>query len=264
MPPLNETGTVAGVTHEWPVETAYYTAEISIWLDEIADVKEWKAEFLKPEAGEVVRAVGAWVYCFDSSEANERVEATLKAVAEVMESHAGIGAEAVMLAVCVPREHSGLGKDRLEEWEDVCLSHGFELICYGAEGTNEFGEKVGVERLREALEANEWATAGSGEEDLDLVDFEFEDDEMGVTEREEAEWTAELLGVKSALADGGTLEDEEVPASATQQAAQVDELEQIFGTLLALKERSAALPEAEKRRMAAQTVRALMKDSGPS
>lgn len=253
------------MTHVWPVETAYYTADIPIWMDEIADIKEWKAEFLKPEAEEVVQAVGAWVYCFDSSDEDDRVEATLTAIAEVVERHAGTGVEAIMLAVCVPRELSEFRKGRLEELEDVCLSHGFELICYGDKGTNDFGEKVGVERLREALEANEWAATAFGEEDLDVDDFDIDDDVVGVTDREEVEWTAELFGVKSALADGGEdLEDEEAPSSANQQAAQVDELEQMLGTLLAFKERSSGLSEADRRRMAAQTVRALMKDGGPA
>ncbi|KAK5010823.1 hypothetical protein LTR28_007530, partial [Elasticomyces elasticus] len=58
-PALNDTDTIAGLTHSWSAKTAYYTAEVPIWIDEISDISAWEAEFLKPEAKEVVQAVGA-------------------------------------------------------------------------------------------------------------------------------------------------------------------------------------------------------------
>ena len=35
--------TVAGTTHNWPIKTAYYTANIPIWLDEITEPQTWSA-----------------------------------------------------------------------------------------------------------------------------------------------------------------------------------------------------------------------------
>ena len=35
-----------------------------VWIDHVADPPAWKADFLAPEARDVVRAVGAWVLCF--------------------------------------------------------------------------------------------------------------------------------------------------------------------------------------------------------
>lgn len=46
-------------------------------------------------------------------------------------------------------------------------STGWEVVDGGAKGKNEFGEVVGVERVREALEANEWAGGGGGVEELE-------------------------------------------------------------------------------------------------
>jgi hypothetical protein len=56
--------TTAGLSHTWKLETQYYCAELSIWIDEIVDKEAWQTEFLKPEAKEVVSALGAWIYCF--------------------------------------------------------------------------------------------------------------------------------------------------------------------------------------------------------
>ena len=71
--------------------------------------------------------------------------------------------------------------------------------------------------------------------------------------------TAELFGMKAALFD-----DEEFAAEAEdssspgEQAGDVDSLDRMMGKLLAVKEQSADLPEAQKKRMAARAVRDLM------
>ena len=54
----------AGLTHTWRLKTRYYTASLPIWIDEIPHVSEWREEFVKPEAREVISVLGAWVYCF--------------------------------------------------------------------------------------------------------------------------------------------------------------------------------------------------------
>jgi alpha- and gamma-adaptin-binding protein p34 len=238
-------------------------------VDEIADTEAWKAEFLKPEAGEVVQALGAWLYCFelphDGSKDGE-VESVLKAIAEVQEQHSGNDVDSLLLAVCLPppSQDSALkDKDKIEKWEGVCFDHGFELICYGSEGTNEFGEKVGFERLKEALEANEWAAGDNDDLGVEDLDFDLEDD-MDVAGREEAEWTSEFVGVKAALArDDSELMDEEdeEAGQGNIRAEQVEHLDRIMGTLLAVKEQGADLPETERKRMAAKAVRDVMESA---
>ncbi|MGG6496621.1 UNVERIFIED_CONTAM: hypothetical protein NY603_27240, partial [Bacteroidetes bacterium 56_B9] len=57
-------GSTAGLTHEWNAETAYYKANVPIWIDEVSEIQSWKTEFVKAEAKEVVDEVGAWIYCF--------------------------------------------------------------------------------------------------------------------------------------------------------------------------------------------------------
>ena len=257
-------GSTAGLTHEWDVKTAYYSATVPIWIDEVPDFEAWKEEFLKEEAKEVVDAVGAWIYCFEKG-LDEKVEAAMKSIQEVVERQAGYGGEVGFLAVGKDIKGANGGASH-EEYEDTCMQYGFEYINYSATGQNEFSEKVGFERLKEALEANEW-TANHSDEDLDLDDLGFdgdEDDVFGGSARDEAEMTAELFGMKAALNQDED-EDEEVDAEdflpPQRQRDHVDGLERMMGKLMAVKEQSADLPEGQRKRMAARAVRELMKES---
>ncbi|TKA40278.1 hypothetical protein B0A54_10884 [Friedmanniomyces endolithicus] len=265
-PPLNESGSTAGLTHEWHVKTPYYTARVPVWLDEIADSAQWRDDFLKPEAREVVEAIGAYVYCFripQDGEICKEVEDVMQAIQAVTEEHAGYGADTVMLAVALPygrgaREDAG--ESKRDDWDDVCLQYGFEFVEYAAEGTNEYGEKVGFERLKEALEATEWAAVDEEEDDLEIDDLDFDaGDDIGGFGGEEAEMTAELFGMKAALFDDeGFAAEAENSSSPGEQAVNVDSLDRMMSKLLAVKEQSADLPEAQKKRMAARAVRDLM------
>ncbi len=263
---MDESNSTAGVTHEWDVETAYYSAKIPIWMDEIVDAEAWKAEFLKAEAKEVVEAVGAWIYCFrrPSNEAiNEDVKGMMQTIQEVAEEHIGYTTDTVMLAVAVPDIRKDVSLDHVDhsDWEDLCIEHGFEYIDYAGKGMNEFREKTGFERLKEALEANEWAATGDDEDDLDLDRLDFENGNDFA--RDEAEMTAELFGMKAALMDIELEPDADDIMPQTDEAKEVDSLERLMGKLLAVKEQSADLPEAQRKRLAAQAVKELMEESKP-
>lgn len=272
-PAAHANGSVAGLTHEWDVNTAYYTAKVPVWVDEIPDVKRWKEDFMKPEAKEVVEVVGAWVYCFpkpNGESLKHEWADIMKSIQSVVEQQTeDMGTNTVMLAVALPRSssqasHAAATNQGSEELEDLCLDYGFEYIDYAAKGKNEYGEKAGFERLKEALEANEWTlgTAEDAETRIDDLDFDQDEDVLGgVGNREEAEMTAELFGMKAALMgeenDFDAEADDLVPPA--EQAAQVDDLDRMMGKLMAVKEQSAELPEEQRKRMAARAVKELMK-----
>lgn len=246
------------------MKTAYYSAKVPIWIDEILDAEAWKTEFLKPDAQEVVEVVGAWIYCFRKSEnkdTQEDVKAALQAIQAVTEEHVGYAADMAMLAVAVPTGKAIATSSSPDhaDWEDICLEYGFEYIDYAGQGMNEFREKTGFERLKEALEANEWAATegGEGDFDIDTLDLEGHDDSTGFA-LDEAEMTAELFGIKAALANEDPDIEDTIPLS--EQADQVDNLDRLLGRLLAVKENSADLPEPQRKRMAAQAVKDLLRE----
>jgi hypothetical protein len=284
-PAPNVLGSLAGTTHEWNVKTAYYNANVPVWIDEISNIEEWKLEFLKPEAKEVVQAVGAWVYCFRLSSplmqrdggdaeytAEYRVEKTMQAIQAVAEEHKGYGEMNVMLAVALPLEGKDaqilVGKEKREEMDDLCMQYGFEFVEYAAKGMNEFGEKQGFERLKEALHTNEWSGTGD-EDDDDELTFD-SDNEPSVSGfgHEEAEMTAELFGLKASLL-GNDDDEDDAETLATdlahdRLAEQVDGLDYMMSKLLAVREQSVDLPEAQRRKVAARAVNELMSEGlGP-
>lgn len=112
---------------------------------------------------------------------------------------------------------------------------------------NEFGEKVGIVRLKEALEAHEW-DAGGG--DVDVDDLE---EELGVEDgfgAEAAEVQREMVGLKMAV----RREDEE-----DEGDEGVEELENMMLKMQAIKDMGADMPEGERRKFAARAVRDVMK-----
>ncbi|OJD31200.1 alpha and gamma adaptin binding protein p34 protein [Diplodia corticola] len=281
--PANNTS-IAGLTHAWTLTTPYYTTTIPIWIDEIARPAAWRDDFCRPEAREVVAAVGAWVYVFRKPPADagremeterDRVLQTMRGIREVVEKGAGMGWDGVCLAVGVRGRAGGLvgtsevvvagveeegeGKWGAEEWEDAARERGFEYVDAEAEGRNEFGEVQGMARVREALEANEWeGDDGAGLSDFEELEGEGSGDEdwNKTFAAEEAEMGLELLGLKTEL-NGGDGDD----ADGEDQAAQVEELERMMSKLSGIKDLAAGMPEEQRKKFAAKAVNDLMKSS---
>ncbi|KAF2188965.1 hypothetical protein K469DRAFT_564934 [Zopfia rhizophila CBS 207.26] len=237
----------AGLSHVWKLETRYYSASLPIWIDEIPDVGYWREEFIKPEAKEVVGVLGAWVFCFRKPVKEEQVETikeALQAIADVIESACGYGADAVCLAVAMPQSTTPYLEKSSEEWEELCMVYGFEFVDAEAKGRNEYGEPVGIPRIEEALKAHNWEGGGGD------IDFQDEEGFGNSFDAEEVEMGMELHGMKSAV-NGVEEEDEE---------AQVEELENMMRRMVAIKEMGEGMPEAEQKRFAAKAVNDLMKD----
>lgn len=217
-----------------------------MWIDEAPDAAAWRAEFLSPAAQEVVRALGAWVVVFRKplrEPERRRVGELLAAVRDVVERWAGgEGWDGVLVAVGMGQSikaEDGVVVSE-EEWEEECLEYGFEYVDAEAEGKNEFGEAVGVGRLREALEANDWAGGDSGGGGLGLLGDdageadEGEDAFNGSFEAEELEMNMELMGMKTAIhgADGSGRDGAD---EGDDQELQVEELERMMHKLQAVR-----------------------------
>ncbi|KAF2264827.1 hypothetical protein CC78DRAFT_601138 [Lojkania enalia] len=238
----------AGLSHTWSLSTRYYTANLPIWIDEIPSVSEWRSEFVKPEAKEVVSVLGAWIFCFRKPVKEEDfsvIKEALQAIADVIEKVCGYGADVVCLAVAMPQSMTPYLDKSDDEWEELCMEFGFEFVDAEAKGKNEFGEPLGMQRIEEALKAHSWQGGDGG---LDFVDGDGEG--FGDSfDAEELEMNMELFGMKGALHEA---EDED-------EEAQVEELESMMRRMMAIKEMGESMPEAERKRFAAKAVNDLMK-----
>lgn len=212
----------SGLSHSWKVSTRYYTATLPIWVDEVSDVKAWHDEFSSPEAKEVVSILGAWIFCFRKPLKHadaDQVKESLKAIANTIERACGYSGDAVCLAVAMPQSMTPHLEMSAEEWDELCMEHGFEYIDSEAKGKNEFGEALGMQRVEDALKAQEW------EGDDNDLGFDGDDEEFGESfDAEEAEMGMELFGIKAAL-NGDEDEGE----------AQVEELERMMRRMIAIK-----------------------------
>jgi hypothetical protein len=180
------------------IENKFYTADVSIWIDIINPdgMRKWADEFSSEEAAVVRASIGAYVVLLERGEGRsgwDKVERVLKEVDRVTSI---VEAEAIEEGEPVEEEEpvgegEPVGEEESVEEEKECdavllgvllgcaageddegFVLGFEIVDAAATGKNEFGEKVGVERVREALEANSWA--GKKGEDIDVEKLEKE------------------------------------------------------------------------------------------
>ncbi|KAL9061186.1 MAG: hypothetical protein Q9206_000669, partial [Seirophora lacunosa] len=237
-----------------PIQTPYYSATIPIWHDAITSPQEWEREWLSPSASEVIQSIGAWVLTFpkpssaQSEAALETIRSTLLTIHRVLSHHlSSYNEPPLLLALGLPQPQRPLLAMTDESWEDLCRAcGGWEWIDAEARGENAFGEKVGGERLREALEANVWdGTAGGAgrdeeeEEDIDAFEVELglqeDDDDGGLELGISAGMREAILKQKSAGEKDVDTPKEEEDDGTTDKDIQVEELESMMLKMQAIK-----------------------------
>ncbi|KAJ2902993.1 Alpha and gamma adaptin binding protein p34 [Zalerion maritima] len=161
-----------------------------------------------------------------------------------------------------------------DELDDACAAVGLEFVhAAGKEGgKNEFGEKIGMDRVLEALQANDWALVS-----LDMDDNEFGEFEKGRDgkkkadaddEGEEKEFDPESLdfgfdrkdfeGLKKAIWSGALEDDKGEEEHIGEE--EVEKLERMMFKLQAVKDMSSGLPEEQRKQMAKKAVGEVMKE----
>ncbi|KAI1418954.1 hypothetical protein F5Y12DRAFT_358911 [Xylaria sp. FL1777] len=294
--PEQTSTSLAGASHNLSLKTTYYTAEVPIWLDLISSPSEWSASFLSPEAKEVLEVLGGVMIVFplpvhaDSDEGKSTQE-LIKQVGKVVKEGLG-GWEWDGVGLCL-----GVGEiDDVDIWEDCCAESGLEFVQVRNQSTpsrNEFGEKTGIPRALEALEANDWANASADDLGSDFEDIEAEMETQrkrqdGNEDPEAADLDPENLdfgfdredfeGLKRAIWNAGKEDGEDFldggPSSATTDGGKrtadatedslddedVQKMERLMAKLQAVRDTNAGLPEDQRKRAAAKAVAEVMKE----
>ncbi|MCJ1343733.1 hypothetical protein MMC31_001929 [Peltigera leucophlebia] len=255
------------------IRNPYYSATIPIWHDQLPlslpELERWEEEWLKEEAGEVIRAVGAWVLVFRKAvnEGGDEGEVTLShirlllsTISRLLERNTtpySLAPEPVLLAVGVHQPVSPRAEVSTEEWEDLCREcGGWEWVDEevsrdeGNGGRNEFGEKTGLPRLLEALEANEWAATATAHDD---IDFEGSSGGSDLLFGAELDWNEDELG--AALLDEPPQkceEGEEMGGGKGEDDRQVLELERMMIRMQAVKAMGQDMPQVARKKFAAK------------
>ncbi|KAL2207937.1 hypothetical protein CC79DRAFT_1368792 [Sarocladium strictum] len=283
--------TLAGTSHDLPLKTPYYNATVPIWLDLIATPSEWSESFLTEEAREVLAVLGGLVLVFalpsaTSTASGERTRELVKHVGQVVKK--GLGGwewDGVGLAVAV-------GEGATEEWDEACAEAGLEFVQVTGKaqtGRNEFGEKSGIPRVKEALESNDWAQLDDDGPLSDFGDFEDPSTQDKDDDPENMDFgydKADFEGLKKAIWENSLLNDDgDFDASTGKKGAastdkekdgaggpsedsgmaevDVDDVirvERMMAKLQAVREAGEGMGEEQRKKMAARAVREVMAD----
>lgn len=294
-----------------------------IWLDLITTASEWAASFLSPEAKEVLEVLGGVVVVFpiSASASSSPHKDLIREVGRVVKE--GLGGwewDGVGLGV-------GIGEvphlDDLDMWDELCGDAGLEFVHVGPSATaddakNEFGgkfclhsvlhplgvsvqnslahtcsEKMGIPRVLEALESNDWDSLATADDDDDLaalgdetnrgaddddgaeldpenLDFGFDrEDFEGLkkaiwearVEREGDDGDNQAIGGKSSDLDQASAQAKNTDDGGDELGDEdIQKVEQMMRKLQAVKDMSAGLPEDQRKRMAAKAVGEVMKE----
>ncbi len=131
--PANDS--LAGITHNLPLKTKYYTTTVPIWLDLIESPSAWASSFLSPDASEVLAVLGGLVLVFsipDSGGSPDVKRELIQHVGKLV--HDGLGGwswDGVKLAVGVG---SASSSDDVDEWDELCAEAGLEFVQVGGGG----------------------------------------------------------------------------------------------------------------------------------
>jgi len=191
----------------------------------------------------------------------EEVKKLLEAVGEVVREGCGFVWDGVFVAVAMPQSIKPALEVGVEEWEEICGECGVEFVDWEGVGRNEFGEPMGVARLKEALEANDWAMNDDDDGGIDFDEL-LDDDGEGSTGigMEAAQLEMEIFGMKQAIY--GEDEDSEKEKGGEGEEEEEDSVEKLEAMMLrmqAVKDMGADLPEAERKKFAAKAVNDIMK-----
>lgn len=124
--------------HDWSITTKYYSTTVTLWLDEVTNPSAWVSDFLSDEAAEVITALGGWVYCFRKPATRDEFDAVKSNLAQFAAVSEKLD-EGCCLAVALRQPVVPSLTIETDEWDDLCIDHGFEFVDLEASGETEFG-----------------------------------------------------------------------------------------------------------------------------
>ncbi|KAI8623912.1 hypothetical protein F5Y19DRAFT_456532 [Xylariaceae sp. FL1651] len=298
--PEQTSTSLAGSSHILSLKTAYYTADVPIWLDLISSPLEWATSFLSPEAKEVLQVLGGIMVVFSlpanvQSDEGKAAQDLIKEVGKVVKDGLG-GWEWDGVGLCL-----GVGEiDDVDIWEDCCAELGLEFVQVKNQSTpsrNEFGETTGIPRALEALQSNDWAHMWADDLGSDFEDIEAEikaekkhrDSNVEDGKGMEADSDPENMdfgfdrkdfeGLKRAIWNAGNDDDDnefmdskpnkflaETSKATTEEDDksldddEIQKIERMMVRLQAVRDTNAGLPEDQRKRAAAKAVAEVMKE----
>ncbi|KAI8821387.1 uncharacterized protein EV422DRAFT_567128 [Fimicolochytrium jonesii] len=234
--------------------TKYYTADIVLWVDTLEPTADGASAIDSAELRELGEAVDGFIYVYDrdKSETFEPLRSWTTFLDDVQPNVA----LCVANTVTEPTRTAAETPVHLQNHEEFCLEHGMEFIdLYPSlpeerDSTDEItedeimAERVGVDRIAEALENNMWDGMVRGTKSTTAKPTS--NGSAGIDKANLANAAEDsirrLLSMMEG-ADGGGSDAEEVDD---------DDFERSLRTLQTLREHGKTLSDSERRALAAQ------------
>lgn len=255
--------------------------------DDEADLAQWQEQMTSATAREVRDAIGgiALLLPLDPQVlANEKLDEpttlciqTAHFLRDTIEDESG-GRDVASLIVLQPADPAAVyAKEpafieqldkfaqKLEDWCHELAIFGWDFVSWTGvtnpatsitKNTNEFGEKTGIERIKEVLEAVDWSASIQSDVDDPTVD---DDDGLDVFSSKrfqglDAELQQEMMGLKLSMIDGGGSKNAE------SEDMSPDQMAGLMQRVVAIRDAGVELPEAERKAFAKREVEKLVRE----
>lgn len=156
----------SGLVYNCLLVTRYFTLKINLLIEEFPPdrkcltvdsslfLETWYQEFCSEDMTDLRDVIEGVVFTFSIDDLNpNEFDQQLHILGEMKEVLKKNDSFFVIMGIS-KGEIDELG---LADIEDQVIMNGFEFINYNASGTNEFKEKLGLDRLREVFETHEWS-----------------------------------------------------------------------------------------------------------
>lgn len=246
----------------------------------------WRVQMLSEPAGEVRRAIGGIILALPlertsmlSTSKHDVVAGFLDIVEVVNElrdliEEEGYGREVAAVILLIGSSKTGGATElnaAVEKLEEVLLEGrgilGWDIIGWDglvaeaepAVGRNMYGEKVGVERVKELLETVDWSAPGpaaDGDADLGFLSSDEEDGTKGPDgiKLQGQELEREMMGLKLAMRDHGLDDDGE------EDDLKIDQLPRLLERVVAIKEAGAEMSKSDREKFAQREMKRIMEE----
>ncbi|KNC97155.1 uncharacterized protein SPPG_07545 [Spizellomyces punctatus DAOM BR117] len=234
------------------LDTKYYTAEVVFWVDSISTAKEEEPK--SAEWSVVAHAIDGFIFVYDRQKPDtfEPLRVWTPFLAENTPSVALCIANVIQGSTATTLSH-------LDSHKEFCIENGIEFVdLHQLEGTpssiDAFEDRVGFERIIEALESNMWDGMVRKRAVHDREKIQ-EKTEVGLVDDDQTRFADLSLEEMPSILDISQTRAmifRKLETNAPEDDSDDDGFEHALKTLQGFREYGQALPDAERRALAAK------------
>lgn len=156
--------THSGLIFSTDLATKYFTSQVKLLVDEYPEnrsdtlddfaklLEQWHSEFSHDDMAELRSAIDGVIFTVNMKRASQIVR-ELDVILQIKDSLQ----DQEPFVVVLGSSDGAVDQAQVTDLEDRVIERGIEFINLEDSGKNEFGDKIGKDRLREVLETHDWS-----------------------------------------------------------------------------------------------------------